>query len=517
MKVTTKMLTKGGNKRELRLLEINGTGFVVIFNFMPMEFNAEKNYHYWMMDCMWPELESLVQRSSLNLAGQTPYNHKILLSLFKTEESANFKVKISYVPDIGSLKDALDVEDDYNGSISEINIKAEVHFKGDRSKLKAALDILQQFNEPENVGAAKVRRPKTPIKKKPFKQLQNYSGDQADSDIECLSPKPEPLWKASTHKVEEKRKSTDDSQEEVKKIKISKESKATVRQKKGSKSKLDKNQPTLKNFFSPSQNRGKSILSQEEDEKIENIFSLDRKSDTTDSQEDIFADDGHVVAELSPLKKTPKENYYTPTYDSVFDSPQPSTSKCNLSESQTARFVMLSQSPVKANTPMRKHSQDEDAIIRDNYPDPDDAEYRKCCKQFRKVLESGDTDVMDCAVIEKMFESHTDYLWALHNGKVPSLLREEFFKTEDNGYAMHYEEGGLLFSFENMNMLTNMVAQTVHKSKDDQNKNMNYTIKVLMPELIARIVMSVYKVSKQDALKKIRDISVYQSHKIFNF
>ncbi|CAB3383612.1 Hypothetical predicted protein [Cloeon dipterum] len=517
MKVTTKMLTKGGNKRELRLLEINGTGFVVIFNFMPMEFNAEKNYHYWMMDCMWPELESLVQRSSLNLAGQTPYNHKILLSLFKTEESTNLKVKISYVPDIGSLKDALDVDDDYNGSISEINIKAEVHFKGDRSKLKAALDTLQHFNEPENIRAAKVRLPKTPIKKKPFKQLQNYSGDQVDSDIECLSPKPEPPWKASTHKEEEKRKSTDDSQEEAKKIKISKESKAAVRQKKGRKSKVDKNQPTLKNFFSPSQNRGKSILSQEEDEKIERICSLDRKSDTTDSQEDIFADDCNVVAEHSPLKLTPKENYFTPNYDSVFDSPQPSTSKCNLSESQTARFVMLSQSPVKANTPMRKHSQDEDAIIKDNYPDPDDAEFRKCCKQFRKVLENGDTDVMDCAVIEKMFKAHTDYLWALHNGKVPSLLREEFLKTEDNGYAMHYEEGGLLFSFENLNMLTNMVAQTVHESKDEQNKNMNYTIKVLMPELIARIVMSVYKVSKQDALKKIRDISIYQSHKIFNF
>jgi hypothetical protein len=40
---------------------------------------------------------------------------------------------------------------------------------------------------------------------------------------------------------------------------------------------------------------------------------------------------------------------------------------------------------------------------------------------------------------------------------------------------------------------------------------MNYTLGVLLPEFIARMVMSVYKKNKDDALKKIKKLSIFLS------
>jgi len=42
-------------------------------------------------------------------------------------------------------------------------------------------------------------------------------------------------------------------------------------------------------------------------------------------------------------------------------------------------------------------------------------------------------------------------------------------------------------------------------------QHMNYTLGVLLPEFIARVVMSIYKENKEDAMKRIKDISIFLS------
>jgi hypothetical protein len=44
---------------------------------------------------------------------------------------------------------------------------------------------------------------------------------------------------------------------------------------------------------------------------------------------------------------------------------------------------------------------------------------------------------------------------------------------------------------------------------------MDYTVKVLLPEFLSRMIMSVYKISKKEALKKIKEISIRISEKFF--
>jgi hypothetical protein len=46
---------------------------------------------------------------------------------------------------------------------------------------------------------------------------------------------------------------------------------------------------------------------------------------------------------------------------------------------------------------------------------------------------------------------------------------------------------------------------------------MNYTLGVLLPEFIARVVMSIYGVNKEDAMKRIKDISIFLSDIQFDF
>jgi len=41
---------------------------------------------------------------------------------------------------------------------------------------------------------------------------------------------------------------------------------------------------------------------------------------------------------------------------------------------------------------------------------------------------------------------------------------------------------------------------------------MNYTLKVLLPEFIARMVMGIYKSTKEDALKEIKKIGIMLSN-----
>ncbi|XP_059469937.1 uncharacterized protein LOC132193343 [Neocloeon triangulifer] len=587
------MMTKGGIRRELRLLEIEGDNFITILNFMPMDINTGQVYFYWMADCMWPELENVIRKATLRLSGKRSYETKTLSKLAKTEESPYFSVKLTYVPDLdNSLRDALDVHFDEDEPISNINIKAEVTFKGDRLKLKEALDRLQGFNESENIRKPKLICPKTPTTKRPLQQLQNQNegamspqridlcADNEDSIITTsisLSLPPARVKKDSTDhsSQEEKRKGKDEPKKQPKKEKDSDESKkrekTETEDKKSSKtnilkkkrtksSKEDKSQTKMTNYFSsPSTSKSTGYLSQEDEDALTLII---QKRNSSYSDEDLF--DDAMPSECSPVKKKKKtpereensifdvmpsecspveekvkrekrekrkkkeEPKFIDSY--IWDSPLPLTPRASTSksewdsqsenDSQTdySAYVKLAQSsPVKQCTPVRRTCKEEVEEIHKRFPDPDSLEFFKDCEKFKSVLAKGDTGALHSKVVERLFKAHLEYLQAVHNGEIRSLLREEFHQSCDNGSTMQYADGGLLFSFENLNRLTDLVSATFHKNKAAENMNVNYTMKVLIPELIARIVMSAYRLNKDEALKKIKEVSITQSQKLFKF
>ncbi|KAF4526762.1 hypothetical protein B566_EDAN015109 [Ephemera danica] len=73
---------------------------------------------------------------------------------------------------------------------------------------------------------------------------------------------------------------------------------------------------------------------------------------------------------------------------------------------------------------------------------------------------------------------------------------------------MDYAPGCIIFGDNNLGLFMELMGDVLTTSNDDHRNKIPYFMLVLVPELITKIVMGVFNISKQEAVKKKKDIGI---------
>ncbi|KAF4533246.1 hypothetical protein B566_EDAN005162 [Ephemera danica] len=114
----------------------------------------------------------------------------------------------------------------------------------------------------------------------------------------------------------------------------------------------------------------------------------------------------------------------------------------------------------------------------------------------------------DPEIAKRMFQRNLPFLQAIQAGNIFSIRHQEYHSDIQKRRTMDYAPGCINLGDKNLGLFMELMGDVLTTSNDDHRDKIPYFMLVLVPELITKIVMGVFNISKQEAVKKKKDIGI---------
>ncbi|KAF4533561.1 hypothetical protein B566_EDAN001047 [Ephemera danica] len=111
-------------------------------------------------------------------------------------------------------------------------------------------------------------------------------------------------------------------------------------------------------------------------------------------------------------------------------------------------------------------------------------------------------------IATRMFERNLPLLRAIECGEIFSLRHEEYCSDIEKRRSMQYAPGCIIMGDMNFSLFMELLGTKMTTDLDDHLNKIQYFILVAVPELITKIVMDVYEITKEEAVKKKLEIGI---------
>lgn len=117
---------------------------------------------------------------------------------------------------------------------------------------------------------------------------------------------------------------------------------------------------------------------------------------------------------------------------------------------------------------------------------------------LKESINTLDSDLVPDTCIISLFEHYKGYLKDIMQVQVNSNQAYE---------NLSYTNGCIYLSGRNLQLLTRLIGKEFSSDSDDNIRKLNLYLKVILPELLVKIVMDMFSLCKKDAMMKMEAIS----------